>query len=119
MARKKQQECPNHSREHLSPEEYQARAEAHAERVAEAVRVAAERLQGEPGYAGSALTAAVVWREIPGLPIDGAAVAVPKPSGQGRLIWSYTWDWLAAHPEPAVADDLVAKVRDAAAEEGG
>ncbi len=115
MARKRQ-ECGNHSRERLPPEEYQARAEAFAGRVAAAVRIAAEQLLGEPGYVGTALAAATVWGEIPGLGIDSTAVVVSKPSGQGRFFFSYTWDWLEAHPDSAIAEDLVAKVRKAATE---
>lgn len=85
-----------------------------ANRVSRALQTALEQLRGEPGYAGAALGAAQVWDEIPGLEIDATAVVVPNPSGRGRLIISYTWDWLEANPEEAIVANLVARVRQAA-----
>jgi len=110
-------ECDESQRQpKLSSEEYRSRAEKFAAKVGGGRDLAVFQFHDDSPELSRVLQQAEIWGSIGDLGIDSASVVVSNPSGDGRLILAYTWEWLETNDEQAIAADLIRKLRES--EEG-
>ena len=105
------QQCPNHTK--LPPELQEAEAIRYTLKLAAAHKVAVSRLRAEDSALCDVLGRAEVYAGAQDLDLNFAALRFPRRPGAGAHILGYMWDWIDAHAEEAMAEEIIGQVREA------
>lgn len=111
LKRRRAEQCPNHTK--LPPELQEAEALRHAHKLAAAHEAAIGRLRAEDGALCEVLGEAEVFAGAQGLDLNFAALRFPRTADAGAHILGYMWDWIDAHAEEAMAEEIIGQVREA------
>ena len=111
LKRRRAQQCPNHTK--LPPELQEAEALRHAHKLAAAHEVAIGRLRAEDSALCDLLRRAEVYAGAQDLDLNFAALRFPRTADAGAHILGYMWDWIDAHAEESMAEEIIGQVREA------
>ena len=111
LKRRRADQCPNHSK--LPHALQEAEAARHARKLGAARDIAISRLRGEDGALGHLLEKAQVYAGVKDLDLNLAAISFPRTADADVHILAYTWDWIDARTEEAMAEEIIGQVREA------
>ena len=109
---KKRKTCDHDAWSNLSPKEVARAQEYYSDRLGEVMdTVVGPTLEAENPTYGQILRQGGIMPLVDGFPMPATAVAIPRSTGTGRMIYGYTWDQIDSMTQEDLANDLLEIIR--------